>query len=653
MLFTKSFKPLAFSLLLLITVVINSCRKRDLITPPIKEKFSVQEAKDWFYGSFVKTEEYKNLNKSSLDRKSSKSISTFSDLFDNGKIPTQKYPSWKMAKHDDKKKYSVIEMPYAAENKYFEIKNNVHTDAEKRKLAHYTLTNAIIVKDSKGNIFPRIVHITPDSQYLRKENFDISNNGIVNMDNDFSGYVNIYRWNGEGLKKFYFKNGKIEKAFLVRNSTNSNVVSSNFKKKHQAKNNQIVANDGGGECYELWCPSDIVALLGDEPFNCHQWGDCDESQKVPIQVPCPDEVEVPTPEDPSDPIDPNDPTDPSNPSDPSDPSDPNDPFNPYNPGDPSYGGGDPTNPDPSDPYNPYDPFDPNFGMDPACYFFGDCVFDPNYSSPLPQFPESNNPYGLTFQEKFLINQLYLEDDDVSGNMNLSCYGTRLRGNINFNGTLEHYLIQQDYIDRHANSFYEYSIPQSSVSGTGFRGRVDIANLNTLELFEIKPDKPEGRSAGIVEIQIYLDKAKQFCNSSFIEGVAYPTRILPYPKSKTQVLQARLTAPGVIGYLAVDKTSNPITVPFPAPLPSNLLVKLKILFQALLANQNDMYEKIWVYLKNNPDLANAIKNSLIGVAVGVMVATIVEDILTGGLGILDDIACAKIAYNLIRVAIRIP
>ena len=94
-----------------------------------------------------------------------------------------------------------------------------------------------------------------------------------------------------------------------------------------------------------------------------------------------------------------------------------------------------------------------------------------------------------------------------------------------------------------------------------------------------------------------------------------------------------------------KVPEPIPVPIPAPVPENALQRISRFIQELIQSGEDVTEAAQRFLHNNPELIDV----LIGAAVGVIVATIVEDIVTAGFGIIDDLVIIPIAATLIRVA----
>jgi len=115
------------------------------------------------------------------------------------------------------------------------------------------------------------------------------------------------------------------------------------------------------------------------------------------------------------------------------------------------------------------------------------------------------------------------------------------------------------------------------------------------------------------------------------------------------LVAQLAAPGVILYSYVT-TTNP--VPVPVLVPSSVEDKFKQLIERLKQNQPNQDKIISEFLHDNPALLAFIKATAIGAGVAILVATLVEDILTGGIGILDDWASFVLARRIIRFALAL-
>jgi hypothetical protein len=298
----------------------------------------------------------------------------------------------------------------------------------------------------------------------------------------------------------------------------------------------------------------------------------------------------------------------------------------------------------------------NFPNDP----WGGGVFDPCVGTCTPvldgwQVLTDPPPYQLSANDTRVINQLNAEDaatDNILANSD--CQGTLRTGNINFNGTKEHWLIQLDYIAKHPiDGEREYAIPNSSLSGN--RGYADLVNMASREIFEIKPDNTQGKIDGEVEVDRYVRKANEFCRSTlgplpptapWLKGNNYTKTILP-STSPTQYLVADKIAPGVIGYKYESKVNNPS--PLPVVIPTTVLDKLKNLVERL---KNNLAEADRIMSEYMADPANSgvvayIKGAAFGAAVAIVVGTIIEDFVTLGAGILDDWASFTLAYRIVR------
>ncbi len=260
-------------------------------------------------------------------------------------------------------------------------------------------------------------------------------------------------------------------------------------------------------------------------------------------------------------------------------------------------------------------------------------------------------YELTQYEQTLFNQLNAEDAFSDQEFQISdCKGTKRTGNINFQGTKEHWLIQLDYL--YTNPTYgesEFAIPGSSAAGN--KGYADIANTLNGNIFEIKPDNDNGLISGTTEVNRYVDKANLHCTGvlpfgvAFNKGNTYTARNIP-TSIPNRYLTARLAAPGVIGY-----EYNTLTNPIPAPVtvPVTVIDKFRHLIDRLRGNLSQADKIIAEYMQQNPDLVNYIKSAAVGAGVAVVVGTILEDFLTLGGGIADDLPCFILAYRIVRFA----
>jgi len=266
-------------------------------------------------------------------------------------------------------------------------------------------------------------------------------------------------------------------------------------------------------------------------------------------------------------------------------------------------------------------------------------------------------YIPTQHELEVYNQLDMEDDVSDQNhQNLDCQGTKRTGNIYFQGTKEHWMIQLDYVIK--NPIFgdvEFAIPNSSINGN--RGYADIVNLQNKSIFEIKPNNLTGQNSGAAEVANYVQKANQYCNTTmpmsvpWSGGVTFNTTVLP-TSSPGRFLQAKLStvSPAVVLYQYL-KTNNPQPAP-PITVPASVIEKFKHLIDRLKNNFQEADKIIAEYLHQNPELLNHIKSAAIGAGVAIIVGTILEDIATAGIGVADDWACFVLSYRIIRFALAL-
>jgi len=265
-------------------------------------------------------------------------------------------------------------------------------------------------------------------------------------------------------------------------------------------------------------------------------------------------------------------------------------------------------------------------------------------------------YQLTPQEAAIFAALDAEDELADDNyQNLDCEGTNRTGNILFQGTMEHLLIQAVYAS--SNPTYgrvEFAIPGSSAAGN--RGYADMVNIYNGNIFEIKPNNLNGIENGTIEVNRYVTKANEHCTSvlpfgtSFNKSGAFPEINLP-TNTPNKYLNAKLIAPGVVGYSYLTTTSPPIPAPIVAP--SSIFDKFKELFRRLKDNVGAFDQIIAEYLLQHPELKVYIKTLAWGAAIAIVVGTLGEDFFTGGAGISDDWASFLLAKRIVDFARALP
>lgn len=290
-------------------------------------------------------------------------------------------------------------------------------------------------------------------------------------------------------------------------------------------------------------------------------------------------------------------------------------------------------------------FSPVFG-NPSANVSGSVTYTPPHNATGTVISPTQRRSLELADDQRIINLINQEDakDDAAAN---PCHGTTRNGNVKWPGTAEHWLIQFDYIASNPTALREYYVPGSSGKLNGNPGYADIANPTSGEMFEIKPFTNTGQSAGAAEVQLYVTQANALCprvsGGGWSAGTNYGQRYLPDPKNSSNLLWSRLSSDGVIVYSSIPRNGAP--KPVPVLLPENLSERLKSLLKQISLNPSTMQQQILTFLRQNPQIVPYLK----GAAAAVVIATIIEDIATEGVGIADDWQSFVIARTLWRAS----
>ncbi|HBL10040.1 MAG TPA: hypothetical protein DD379_01110 [Cyanobacteria bacterium UBA11162] len=230
------------------------------------------------------------------------------------------------------------------------------------------------------------------------------------------------------------------------------------------------------------------------------------------------------------------------------------------------------------------------------------------------------------------------------------------------GNLEHEKIEQDYQQNvNSNSATEFSIPGSGPNG-GI-GYADIVDLSTHAIYEIKTFL--GSPLGVIEANRYRQFAEQKCdpNVEWQLGTQYPYRVIPLDAQRELVAQQYPQFPGVITYYTRQQQKqpqpDPVRFPVPVPVPQQeqqpvidrrtALQQIADFVEQVIQSGENAERAALRFLTEHPK----IKYFLIGAAIIILVATLIQDLLTLGAGIADDPASFSIVWTLVRVAQTIP
>lgn len=303
----------------------------------------------------------------------------------------------------------------------------------------------------------------------------------------------------------------------------------------------------------------------------------------------------------------------------------------------------------------FDPCDPNLPAPPAGSVYPPC----NQATLMPWEPDGlttgNEFYILTQADQKIWDEINAEDAaaDLALSSPKDCQGTNRTGNIQWAGTLEHWMIMIDYVIRNPLAGQiEYQIPNAGIKN-GRPGYADIVNTSSGDMFEIKP--PGQATPGKDEVAKYVAMAAIGCPRlpglpMWHQGTDYATRFLPNPRNPLKQIKVTSTTPGVIIYEDVPG-GNPV----PLVIPMSVLDKIKSLVEKLKNTPQTIEVAIAQFLNDpaNADLVSTIKTAAISTGVAIIVGTIIEDFLTAGIGIADDWASFMLAMRIIKFAVRLP
>lgn len=261
-------------------------------------------------------------------------------------------------------------------------------------------------------------------------------------------------------------------------------------------------------------------------------------------------------------------------------------------------------------------------------------------------------YTLTAEDNQIWSQIEQEDFEADQQSPMDCRGTNRFGSIQFQGNLEHWIIQLDYLKSNpTNGEVEYQIPNAGSNGG--KGYADIVNLSTGEIWEVKPADQTKLQTYLAEVANYIQKANQYCarppGLSWNYGSSYPSSSSRYfpTTSPNRYLTSRQFGPGLILYQYVTMSTNPLPVT-DSPT-SDVKDKLRELVRRLRDNSSLVKNIISEYLRNNPGLVTYLKTAAFAAAVTIVVGTIIEDFATMGAGLSNDWSSFLLARSIIRFA----
>ena len=129
----------------------------------------------------------------------------------------KKLPDWKNGKYKKLGNFEVIEFPLTREKTSLILPDNAGLrEQDKKRVAEASLSRIVFVKNGTGHIIVREATYIPDPDYLARHQYDISSNSFGNVDKDFSGTIQVTKWNSTEISRSVLKEGKVEKRIRVK-----------------------------------------------------------------------------------------------------------------------------------------------------------------------------------------------------------------------------------------------------------------------------------------------------------------------------------------------------------------------------------------------------------------------------------------------------
>lgn len=179
-----------------LTVIGIACQKETSNTNKGTE-FNTAAAKEWWYGSYRKSADYKEINWASIFAPSPGSS-------------TKKYPNWNKAMGYKKFSFEIVEIPlfYQTNEILLPGMQYLNKTKEGERVARASTHKLLLIKKANGNVIVRTVTIVPTAGYAAKNNYDISNVHPNNLPSDFEGYVMIAGWDETEKNTIKIEKGK-------------------------------------------------------------------------------------------------------------------------------------------------------------------------------------------------------------------------------------------------------------------------------------------------------------------------------------------------------------------------------------------------------------------------------------------------------------
>ena len=255
------------SLTIVIALITFIACKRTTDVQNTNDNFAVKEAKDWYYGYFKKSIYFKNLNTNSpFVSNFEQNVASKSNNIANGNL--KKSPKWSLAQSVTINGVQIVEVPILYDVTTVMLPGTQNkTQSIKKQMANASLSKILFIKQANGSVAIRLVTIVPTVEYAAIKNYDISSNSAVNLDDHFSGYIMVRKWDETPIKTLKILDGSSFRNVTMRKRVNNT-------------GSKVQTEGGVTPCYWVWVPQIFrtcaIAYQGDEPdHECEEWNEAE------------------------------------------------------------------------------------------------------------------------------------------------------------------------------------------------------------------------------------------------------------------------------------------------------------------------------------------------------------------------------------------
>ncbi len=269
----KQLFPIATAVFIACVLVIFpfACRKADFGEKQANAAFDVAAAKEWWYGSFKKSGDFKRINQSSpivqmmaagANLSAPATSNTTNSASDAALGLQSRLPSWRKATYKTIGDLQVVEAPLIGGAVLAPIAEPTATKAEEVRLAALTQQKLLISTDKGGKPNVRVVTLVPSLRYAKAKNWDLGVLEAAALPADFEGDIIACNWAGTLLNAWRKEDGK-QKVRLVPRQRQGSETTGALNEKGKVERSSMVCEQvyiiiG----YHYYC---IAAPQGDEP----------------------------------------------------------------------------------------------------------------------------------------------------------------------------------------------------------------------------------------------------------------------------------------------------------------------------------------------------------------------------------------------------